>query len=312
MKNPHSVKNVIDAASSVHFENLSSEELPEGISGKMVERAVRVETVIQNASLTRKQLEFAKGLKENFLGASVFISELGDKLKKAAPEKRKIVKKAVTSLLVAQMAISACAPLTTVKTAEPDNTVMPQPTETFTPTPTPTETATPEPTPTKEPASETWQLSPDGHVYYNESKLYDGLFTINKEHPEWVEKYWEDNIRGLWHLNDIFQNKSLTSRFPTSDSLIEYLKNGGGPISNFMIPITYPPDKLHQTASRGSVKTMALLNEPVDLSVIALGIDNMTKEEKYSLCTTDPCAKWLFIFFGRLIPNKDPRNFYSR
>lgn len=294
--NPHNTKNVIDAASRVQFENLPPEELPVGASGKMVEGALRVETVIQNASLPSKQLEFARGLKENFLGASAFISELGDKLKKAVPEKGKVVGKVATSLLVVQMALSACNPVNSPKPSEAGFTETPVPSETFTPTPTPTETATPEPTPTKESASETWQLSPDGHVYYNESKLYNGLFTINKEHPEWVEQYWEENIRGLWHLNDLFQNKSLTSRFPTSDSLIKYLKNGGGPISNFMIPINYPPDKLHQTASRGNVKTMALLKEPVDLSIIALNIDDMTKEEKYNLCEIDPCANGFLSF----------------
>lgn len=147
------------------------------------------------------------------------------------------------------------------------------------PTKTPIPTSTPEPTitPTKPPPSTEWQLSPDGHIYYKESELYGGMFTINKEHPEWVEKYWEDTIRGLWNLNNIGENTAFINLFPTDDSLVQYLKDGGGPVNNLWIPEIYP------SAERRFLRqgTLKLTKEMVDLSQIAIAIYKPTTEEIY-------------------------------
>ncbi|HOE35330.1 MAG: hypothetical protein GX415_00860 [Chloroflexi bacterium] len=126
-------------------------------------------------------------------------------------------------------------------------------------------------------AQDIWQLSPDGHIYYNEKELYDGMFTINKEHPEWVEQYWEDTIRGLWNLNFVSENKAFINQFPTDDALIDYLKNGGGPVSNLWIPAIYP------NAARLFLRaaTMMPTSGKINLSKIAIGIYKPTTEEIY-------------------------------
>jgi hypothetical protein len=121
-------------------------EFPKGLPGKFIEAAVRVETVAQNTDLSPKQKEFAKGLVENFKGAAGFFSSVGEKVKELFPEKGKVVRKAATSLLVAQMALSACSPVVSPQTPYAAFTQTPVPAETFTPTPTetlPTLTAIP-------------------------------------------------------------------------------------------------------------------------------------------------------------------------
>lgn len=140
------------------------------------------------------------------------------------------------------------------------------------------------PTPTQEstqtekaPASAEWQLSPDGHIYYKESELYDGMFTINKEHPEWVEKYWEDTVRGLWNLNNIGENTAFINQFPTDDALVQYLKDGGGTVSNLWIPVIYP-NSARQFIRQG---TLVPATGQVDLSKIAIAIYKPTTEEIY-------------------------------
>lgn len=126
-------------------------------------------------------------------------------------------------------------------------------------------------------AQDIWQLSPDGHIYYNEKELYDGLFTINKEHPEWVEKYWEDTIRGLWNLNNVSDNQAFINQFPTDDKLVDYLKNGGGPVSNLWIPVIYPNSKRQFLRQA----TMIPASGKIDLSKIAIAIYKPTTEEIY-------------------------------
>ncbi len=160
----------------------------------------------------------------------------------------------------------------------PNTTETKTSTEAMTPTKTATATETAIPTETeKAPASTEWQLSPDGHIYYKESELYGGMFTINKEHPEWVEKYWEDTIRGLWNLNYVSENKSFIDQFPTDDALIDYLNNGGGPVGNLWIPVIYPD------ASRRFVykSTMVPTSVKINLSRIAIEIYKPTREEIY-------------------------------
>ena len=169
--NPGKVKDVLKAASQVSLENLPKGEFPKGLPGKFIEAAVRVETIAQNLPLNPKQREFAKGLVENFRGAAGFFSSVGEKAKDFFPkEKGNIVRKAATSLLVAQMALSACNPVNSPKTPDaaftqttvpvetftptPSET-LPTPTETFMPTPTQTETATATPTEARTTAEET-------------------------------------------------------------------------------------------------------------------------------------------------------------
>jgi hypothetical protein len=115
-------------------------------------------------------------------------------------------------------------------------------------------------------------------VWYKETELYGGLFTINKEHPEYVGQYWEDTIRGLWNLNSVSQNTEFLSQFPTDDSLIEYLNNGGGPVENLWIPVIYP-DAARQFWYNA---TMVPVAETVDLSQIVVSIYKPTKEEIFS------------------------------
>ncbi|MEN6566374.1 MAG: hypothetical protein ABFC57_08735 [Veillonellales bacterium] len=140
---PGKVKDVLKAASQVSFENLPEKAFPEGLPGIFTEAATRVETVAQNLPLNPKQQEFAKGLEENFKGAAGFFSVIGEKAKEFFPkEKGKIVQKAATSLLVAQMALSACNPVDHPQIPEAAFTETPVPAETFTPTPTKTATPT--------------------------------------------------------------------------------------------------------------------------------------------------------------------------
>lgn len=153
------------------------------------------------------------------------------------------------------------------------------PTQTALPTQSPIPTSTPEPTitPTKTTPSTEWQLSPDGHIYYKESELYDGMFTINKEHPEWVEQYWEDTIRGLWNLNNIGENSDFINRFPTDDALVQFLKDGGEPVNNLWIPVIYP-DSRRQFMRQATLKP---IGNSIDLSQFAIVIYKPTIEEIY-------------------------------
>lgn len=129
----------------------------------------------------------------------------------------------------------------------------------------------------KSPASTEWQLSPDGHIYYKESELYDGMFTINKEHPEWVEKYWEDTVRGLWNLNNIGENTAFVNQFPTDDSLVQYLKDGGGLVNNLCIPVIYLDSRRQYMNEATLIPTI----KPIDLSIFALSIYKPTIDEIY-------------------------------
>ncbi len=178
-----------------------------------------------------------------------------------------------------------------------EKVIPPMPTTLPTKTPFPTSTPEPTATPTeKAPPSTEWQLSPDGHIYYKESELYDGMFTINKEHPEWVEKYWEDTIRGLWNLNYISENSTLLNQFPTDDSLIGYLKNGGDPISNLTIPVIYPngAKQFYGTA------TMEEVEGALDLSKIAIAIYKPTLEEIYHYSPDyDSGTRFVHYNFGK-------------
>jgi hypothetical protein len=150
------------------------------------------------------------------------------------------------------------------------------------------------PTLTNEAASEVWQLSPDGHIYYNESELYGGLFTINTEYPEYVEAYWEGTIRGLWHLNSVTKNTAFMSQFPTEDSLIDHIKNGGGPVSNLWIPVIYPKTQrqfMYQA-------TMQPVEGRVDLSSIAISIYKPTTEEIYDYSPSPARTKYISYLHG--------------
>ena len=123
--------------------------------------------------------------------------------------------------------------------------------------------------------SDVWQVSPDGHIAYNEAELYGGLFTINKEHPEYLEKYWEDTVRGLWNINSVAKNTAFVNKFPTADSLVDYLQNGGGPIDNLWIPVKYPSSNRQFEGEA----TLIPAEDAVDLSQIALSIYKPTIEE---------------------------------
>lgn len=140
----------------------------------------------------------------------------------------------------------------------------------------PTETATPTSV-EKGPASTEWQVSPDGHIVYNESQLYEGMFTINKEHPEYVEKYWEELVRGLWNLNFVSENINFINQFQTADSFINYLKNDGGLVNNLWIPVIYP------SLERRFVyqATMIPASNQIDLSSIAITIYKPSEDEMY-------------------------------
>jgi hypothetical protein len=133
------------------------------------------------------------------------------------------------------------------------------------------------PTPERLPAEDRWQVSPDGHIAYNEAQLYGGLFTIDTEHPEYAQKYWEDSVRGLWNLNSVGKNTAFLSQFPTADALVKYLSDGGGPVSNLWIPVIYP-DARRQFWYRAALESVA---GPIDLSQIAISIYKPTRDEIY-------------------------------
>ena len=156
---------------------------------------------------------------------------------------------------------------------------------------TPAETVAPTAT-EKPPASTEWHLSPDGHVVYNESQLYEGMFTINKEHPEYVEKYWEELVRGLWNLNSIGENEAFLSQFPTDDSLVDHFRNGGKPISNMLIPSIYPVSKQQYFGSAELLPTKG----SIDLSKIAISIYKPTTEEIYKY-SPSPSSGTKYIHF---------------
>ena len=218
--NPGKVKDVLKAASQVSLENLPKGEFPKGLPGKFIEAAVRVETVAQDLPLNPKQREFAKGLEENFKGAAGFFSAIGEKAKELFPEKGKIVKNTARTLLVAQMALSACNPVNSPKTPETLSAQPPAQTEIYTPTPAePTPTFTPTPTETATPTPEiltiddfkvvdgkiqenkngTWQevsvpteMGEISYVEEHEGKMYgidtvDRAVTVRSESGEWVK-----------------------------------------------------------------------------------------------------------------------------
>jgi len=134
------------------------------------------------------------------------------------------------------------------------------------------------PTPTeKAEAQDIWQVSPDGHIVYNEAQLYGGMFTIDKEHPEYTEKYWEDTIRGLWNLNSVGENTAFLSQFPTDDSLVDYLQKGGEPVSNLWIPVIYPSSNRRYINQATLVPT----ENSVDLTKISIAIYKPSQDEMY-------------------------------
>jgi len=143
-------------------------------------------------------------------------------------------------------------------------------------------------------AQNIWQLSPDGHIYYNEAELYGGMFTINKEHPEYVEKYWEDAVRGLWNINRIGQNSDFMSQFHTEEYFMDYVRQGKL-VSNLWIPVIYPE------GGRENVREAALVptSRPVDLSTIALSIYKPTLDEIYSYSGEYPSTNYLSYVGGK-------------
>lgn len=163
----------------------------------------------------------------------------------------------------------------------------------------PTETATPIPTETPTPeatreAEDRWQTSPDGHIVYNEAQLYGGMFTIDTEHPEFTEKYWEDLVRGLWNLNSIGRNTAFLSQFPTADSLVEYLQDGGGPVNNLWIPVIYPNARRQFWMQA----TLEPVEGRVDLSRIAIAIYKPTRDEIYHYSPSYATGTRYISFFG--------------
>ena len=95
------------------------------------------------------------------------------------------------------ISLNACASGGTtfmISTSTVTDTLSPTNKPTILPTETPTITLTS--TPAEKPtAQDIWLVSPDGHIAYNESQLYGGLFTIDTEHPEYAQKYWEGLVR---------------------------------------------------------------------------------------------------------------------
>ena len=257
--NPGKVKDVLEAASQVSFENLPEDKLPKGLPGKFIEAAVRVETVAQNLPLSPKQREFAKGLEENFKGAAGFFSAIGEKAKELFPkEKGKIAQKAATSLLVAQMALSACSPVVSPQTPEAAFTQTPVPAETFTPTP--TETL---PTPTAIPTE-----IPDDQIKLNENSFIptgeypkngDNLILLGDENiGESAKKVVLENGLGeqAQAIEDMYQaildkHRLYSNRIPQGATLsftyLVYSKDGVGnwtiipQLNGFGVPrVVYP------------------------------------------------------------------------
>jgi len=175
--------------------------------------------------------------------------------------------------------LSGCVVLVGGAAPAPASTFTPTPFSTDTPQPsnTPTPTETPTATAERLPAEDRWQVSPDGYIAFNEAQLYGGLFTIDTEHPEYAEKYWEDSVRGLWNLNSVGKNTAFLSQFPTGDSLVKYLKDGGTTVNNLWIPVIYP-----NAARRFWYQaTLEPIEVPVDLSQIAISIYKPTRDEMY-------------------------------
>jgi hypothetical protein len=134
-----------------------------------------------------------------------------------------------------------------------------------------------------------WQLSPDGHIFFNEAELFGGEFTIDTEHPEYSERLWENLLRGIWRWNYGGNNWQLLNRFPSADSFVEYWRQGGAPISNLQILVPYP-----RSGPRFNyAATWEVLDSPVDLSVIAVSIYNPTREEILDFnSATTPYITW--------------------
>jgi hypothetical protein len=184
----------------------------------------------------------------------------------------------VLFVLVSGLVMTACGAGPSAIATRPISTeVSATPTETSTPTASATPTETPTVTPERLPVEDRWQVSPDGHIAYNEAQLYGGLFTIDTEHPEYTGKYWEDSVRGLWNLNSVGKNTAFLSQFPTPDSLVKYLQDGGGPVNNLWIPVIYPKP------GRGFYFRAALepIEGSVDLSQIVISIYKPTIDEIY-------------------------------
>jgi hypothetical protein len=114
---------------------------------------------------------------------------------------------------------------------------------------------------------------------YNEAQLYGGLFTIDTEHPEYTQQYWEYTIRGLWNLNSLtkdskFENTAFLNQFPIVDSLLQWI-NDGKLVNNLWIPVKYPSaDKEFYYLA-----TLTPVDGSIDLSKIALSIYKPTIDE---------------------------------
>jgi hypothetical protein len=101
-------------------------------------------------------------------------------------------------------------------------------------------------------------------------------------------------VRGLWNLNSLGGKTGLLAQFPTDDSLVKYLKDGGGPVSNVLIPVPYPDSR----RQFWGLATMVPVEGSIDLFQIAISIYRPTKEEisKFEYAYT-PGNK--FIIFNR-------------
>lgn len=255
--------------------------------------------------LTPKQKEAFSGVKENIDGAIAWArhSKAGKKVLNSAVVVSLALSSAGCTQIIARPIKTFESPTPITQTFTPDKTetdvnstiVTPNPTETkiSTETAIPTENATPTET-EKAPASTEWQLSPDGHIYYKESELFDGMFTINKEHPEWVEQYWEDLVRGLWNLNYVGENTAFLSQFPTDDSLVKHFRNGGKPVYNLLIPSIYPSTKRQHIGDAELLPTQG----PIDLSTIAISIYKPTVQEIYTYNPSYASGAKFISFYG--------------
>jgi hypothetical protein len=160
-------------------------------------------------------------------------------------------------------------------------------------TPIPTETLVPTAT-EKLPAQDIWQVSPDKHIVYNETKLVDGKLTINTEHPEYTLEYWKSIITGIHNLNVIGKNTSFTDKFPTAQSLIDYLNSPDSePITNLLIPVIYPNSD-REFAHGATLVTI----DSVNLSQIAIQIENPSREEIMKYTGKYPNTEFISFWAG--------------
>jgi hypothetical protein len=156
-----------------------------------------------------------------------------------------------------------------------------QMTETLTlaPTITPTEA----PTATEAPIDER-QISADGRIYYNEARLYDGLFTVNEEQTGYL---YGQLLRSLYEINYWGENRRFLTHFPTLDAFRDYALTGQ-PVSDMWVAIDYPGTGLQ--FPRQATWTPV---ESVDLSTIATAINRITYED--ALSGTFPEGKYFSI-----------------